>query len=312
MPLASIELQPAVLRSGHEAPILPGMPLPRWLPPALKHLAYWIGDRMLIDPVIAPTLNRIRADLELPPVHRILDQWWHSPQRIIGLYPAWFAPPQPDWPAQLALTGFPLFDERGLTEAPAEVLKFLDQGPPVVFTAGSAMRQGHDFFAEAAATCRLLGRPGLLVTRYPEQLPTPLPEGVRHCSYIPFSQLLPRSAALVHHGGIGTTAQALAAGIPQLIMPMSYDQPDNAARIQRLGVGRSLPRNRFRANAVAESLDKLLQSSDVTARCRHVAQKFVGADPLAEACRLMEELNSLTAEAQRKTFTAEKRQREKG
>jgi UDP:flavonoid glycosyltransferase YjiC (YdhE family) len=290
VPMVSIELQPAMLRSVYQAPVLPGMFLPDWLPAFVKRFAYRLGDSLVLDPVIAPETNAVRAELGLPPVRRLLDQWWHSPQRIIGLYPSWFAPPQPDWPSQLALTGFPLFDERGMTAAPPEVLDFLDRDSPVVFTAGSAMRQGHAFFAEAAKTCELLGRCGLLVTRYPEQLPAKLPAGVLHCPYIPFSELLPRSAALVHHGGIGTTAQALAAGVPQLVMPMSHDQPDNAARIARLGVGRSLPPRRFKAAAVARALGELLNSSAVAARCREVARNFHGVDSIADACRHIEDL----------------------
>ncbi len=291
VPTVSVELQPAMLRSEYQAPVLPGMPLPDWLPGAVKRLAYWLGDKLVLDPVVAPETNAVRAELGLPPVSRLLAEWWHSPQRIVGLYPPWFAPPQPDWPAKLVQTGFPLFDERGLTEPPAELTDFLAAGePPVVFTAGSAMRQGQAFFREAAAACRLLKRRGLLLTRYPEQLPATLPEGVRHFSYVPFSQLLPHVAALVHHGGIGTTAQALKAGIPQLIMPMSHDQPDNAARIERLGVGRSLPPKRFEAQAVARLLGELLGSAEVAARCREVASKFHDTDPLAESCRLIEEL----------------------
>jgi rhamnosyltransferase subunit B len=291
VPTISVELQPAMLRSGRQASVLPGMALPDWLPAPLKRLAFWLGDTLVLDPVVAPATNAARAELGLAPVRRLLNEWWHSPQRIVGLYPPWFAPPQPDWPSQLVLTGFLLFDERGLTEPPAEVLDFLDRdGPPVVFTAGSAMRQGHAFFAEAAKTCQLLGRRGLLVTRYPEQLPNPLPEGVRHCEYIPFSQLLPRAAALVHHGGIGTTAQALAAGIPQLTMPMSHDQPDNAARVERLGVGRSLRPKAFRAAAVAACLDPLMNSREVAARCQSVADKFKAGDPIGETCRVIEEM----------------------
>jgi UDP:flavonoid glycosyltransferase YjiC (YdhE family) len=290
VPMVSVQLQPAILRSGYQAPVLPGLGLPDWLPAPFKRLAYWLGDKLVLDPVVAPGTNAVRAELGLPPVHRLLDHWWHSPERIIGLYPAWFAPVQPDWPPQLVLTGFPLFDERGLTAPPAEVLDFLERGPPLVFTAGSAMRQGQAFFAAAAEACRLLGRRGLLVTRYPDQLPATLPEGVQHCSYIPFSQLLPRSAALVHHGGIGTTAQALAAGIPQLVMPMSHDQPDNAARVARLGVGRSLPPRRFKPPAVARLLDEMLSSPRLSARCRQVAGNFAGAKPIADACRIIEEM----------------------
>jgi UDP:flavonoid glycosyltransferase YjiC (YdhE family) len=290
VPMVSVELQPAMLRSVHQPPVLPGMFLPGWMPAAAWRLAYWLGDRLVIDPVIAPATNAVRAQLGLPPVRRLLDQWWHSPERIIGLYPPWFAPPQPDWPPQLVLTGFPLFDERGLTRPPPEVLDFLEGDPPVVFTAGSAMRHGHAFFAEAARACQLLGRRGVLLTRFPEQLPPALPEGVIHCSYCPFSQLLPRAVALVHHGGIGTTAQALAVGIPQLVMPLSHDQPDNAARVRRLGVGRSLSPKQFRAPAVTRLLGELLDSPEVAARCREVARKFDGANPVAEACRLIEDL----------------------
>jgi UDP:flavonoid glycosyltransferase YjiC (YdhE family) len=290
VPLVSVLLQPAALRSAYQAPVLPGAFLPGWLPAAAKRLVYRLGDWLLLDPVVAPQTNAARAGLGLPPVRRPLDRWWHSPQRLIGLFPPWYAPPQPDWPPQLGLTGFPLFDERGLTEPPPEVLDFLKGGPPVVFTAGSAMRQGHAFFAEAARACRLLGRPGLLLTRYAEQLPSPLPGGVRHCPYVPFSQLLPHAAALIHHGGIGTTAQALAAGIPQLVMPMGFDQPDNAARVVRLGVGRSLPPRKFRAPAVARLLGELLGSAAVAARCREVARLFDGTDAVAESCRLIEEM----------------------
>ena len=79
----------------------------------------------------------------------------------------------------------------------------------------------------------------MFLTQYPEQLPARLPNGVRHFNYIPFSTVLPRAAAFVHHGGIGTTAQALAAGVPQLVVPLAHDQPDNAVRIRHLGVGDS-------------------------------------------------------------------------
>jgi UDP:flavonoid glycosyltransferase YjiC (YdhE family) len=295
VPLVSVELQPSMLRSLYQSPVVPGMALPGWLPRVLKRLAYWLGDVWVIDPVIVPETNAVRAELGLPPIRRPLHSWFHSPQRIIALYPRWYAPMQPDWPKHLAFTGFPQFDERGLTEVAPEVLEFLEGGRPVVFTPGSAMRQGRPFFEAAAEACRLIGRRGMLLTRYPEQVPSSLPEGVRHFSYVPFSQLLPRAAALVHHGGIGTIAQAMAAGLPQLVMPMSYDQPDNAARLNRLGIGRSLPPERFRGPAVAQLLDELLNSPDVAIRCREVAQQLQGIDPIGDTCKLIEELVSQPA-----------------
>jgi UDP:flavonoid glycosyltransferase YjiC (YdhE family) len=111
---------------------------------------------------------------------------------------------------------------------------------------------------------------------------------VTHSDYAPFSAVLPRAAALVHHGGIGTSAQALAAGRPQLVMPMTFDQPDNAARLQRLGVGRSLPPERFRGAAVARELGALLESAAVTRRCADIARRFDGIDPVGRTCQVIE------------------------
>ncbi|MEO6810491.1 MAG: glycosyltransferase [Isosphaeraceae bacterium] len=291
VPLVTVNLQPALLRSVVEPPALPGYALVRRLPRAGRRLFYWFGDRLIVDPLLTKGVDAFRAELGLPRVRRFLDRWWFSPQRVLGLFPDWFAPPQPDWPPQVELTGFPLFDERGLEPVPVEVNEFLDRGdPPIVFTPGTAMAYGHEFFKAAVGACQRLNRRGILLTRFADQVPTPLPEGVRHVSYVPFSQLLPRASALVHHGGIGTSAQALAAGIPQLIMPMAHDQPDNAARLTRLGVGRALRPQAFHAPAVADALSALLGSSDVASRCRSLASRVLEADPMGDACASIERL----------------------
>jgi UDP:flavonoid glycosyltransferase YjiC (YdhE family) len=291
IPTANVHLQPVLFRSEYHAPILPPTFMPDWLPRFAKRLQYRLANALVVEPVLTRGLNAFRAEVGLPPVHDIMGGWWHSPQRVVGLFPDWYGPPQPDWPPQVRLTGFPLYDEREVRPPSPELDDFLRAGePPVVFTAGSAMRQGHGFFAEAAQACRLSGRRGILLTRFPEQLPARLPENVRHFAYVPFSQVLPRAAAFVHHGGIGTTAQALAAGVPHLVMPLAHDQPDNADRLRRLGVARVLPPARFRAPAVARALDDLLASADVAARCRDYAGRIRTARPLDEACRLIEEL----------------------
>ena len=241
MPLATIQLQPAVFRSLYDTPHLPVAPPPQWQPRFCRRFVYWLADQ-LVDRTVAVPLNSFRAQFRLPPVRRVLRDWWLSPQLVLGLFPAWFARPQPDWPTQTLLTGFPLYDGAQATSLPAAVTDFLRAGsPPIVFTPGSAMRHGQSFFRTAVEVCQLLQRRGILLTRYREQLPASLPETVRCFGFVPMGQLLPHCAAMVHHGGIGTTAQGLAAGTPQLIMPMAFDQPDNAMRAVRLGSG---PRDR--------------------------------------------------------------------
>src|SRR5690606_34135251 len=200
------------------------------------------------DHHILPGLNRFRREHGLAPVRDIIRDWWHSPDRVIGLFPEWFGPPQPDWPKQTVLTGFPLFDEKGLRELPPGLEEFLQAGePPVVFTPGSAMAHGHEFFEEGVKALELGGRRGLLLSRFPETVPKRLPESVRHFEYVPFSEVLPRSAALVYHGGVGTCAQALQAGIPHLVQHMAHDQLDNLSRVRDLGVGDGLAPKQFKA-----------------------------------------------------------------
>ena len=291
VPLATLLLQPAFLRSVHRSPVLPGMPTPDWAPRAWKRLVYFLNDALVLDRVAAPAVNALRAEVGLPAVRSVLGKWWHSPQRVIGLFPDWFAEPQPDWPAQVRLTGFPLYDGLGQELVPAGLDEFLAEGePPIVFTPGTMMRHPRQFFAEAVDACGRLGRRGLLLTRFRDQLPARLPPGVCHFDYIPLSQVLPRSAALVSHGGIGTLSQALAAGIPQLVMPLGFDQFDNAARLERLGVAATLIPRRFRGPAVAHEVARLLTSPAVARACQAVAARLHKDEWEDATCQAVEEL----------------------
>ena len=152
------------------------------------------------------------------------------------------------------------------------------------------MQHGQAFFRAAVDACQRLGRRGVLLTRFPHQLPHRLPAEVTHCEFTPLGSLLARSAALVHHGGIGTSAQGLAAGIPQVIMPMAHDQHDNAARLNRLGVGRRISRRAFRGPRVAQALDELLRSPAVHDHCRQLAERCDARTVLERSCRAIEEI----------------------
>lgn len=290
IPVATVHLQPCVFRSLIRPPILPPMPLPRWAPRWLIKLYYHATDRFVNKKIGVP-FNTFRASLGLPPVFDILGNWWHSPQLTLGLFPAWFANPPGDWPASVKLTGFPLYDEADIQPLPDELEAFMNAGPaPVIFTPGSAMSQGSAFFEASAEACRILGCRALFITKFPAQLPRDLPAGVRHVTYVPFSRILPRAAAFVHHGGIGTTGQALAAGVPQLVMPFSFDQPDNAAYIEGLGLGRILPPSRYNSETASGMLKELMEDQVLKARCREIAEKFVGNQAVDETCDLLENL----------------------
>lgn len=291
LPTATVHLQPSVFRSAHDTPVYPGFQMTHW-PKPLKRLMYRVMDRAFVDPVIAPELNALRRRLGLPRVRRPFQKWLHSPTCVLGWFPSWYADVQPDWPRQTTLTGFPLYDESGAHTGTLPALDdFLAAGePPIVFTPGSAMRHGQAFFRESVAACEALGRRGVLLTRFADQVPADLPPFVRHFDYVPFSRLLPHCAALVHHGGIGTTAQAFAAGAPQVIMPLAHDQPDNAARVMKLGVGTSIHPSSYQAPQVARALRGMIDDPNVRLRARALADRIRCEDGRESACKAIEAL----------------------
>ncbi|MCE4558095.1 glycosyltransferase [Roseateles cellulosilyticus] len=272
VPTATVHLAPSVFRSVHAPPQLGPRDVLGSLPASLQRAAWWLVDRLVLDRLFARPFNAYRRQLGLAPVDRLFGAWLHQADLTLGMFPHWFAPPLPDWPAGLVCTGFPLYDGCDVYPLPPALAAFLDAGePPVGFTSGTANATSHDFFAASAAACALGGRRGLLITKIGAQLPARLPPGVLHVPYAPFSQLLPRLAAFVHHGGIGTTSQALRAGVPQLVRPMAYDQFDNAHQVQRLGVGNRLLTGDYEPAAVARALDRLTADPALQARCAEVA-----------------------------------------
>ncbi len=292
LPLVSMNVEVNIFRSVQE---WPGRDVPpKWqraIVPMRRAIMYAM-DKWFFDPQLGPRLNEFRAQLGLrQPVRRIMREWIHSPHCVIGLFPEWFSGRFPDWPANLHLTGFPLYDDGTARPLSAEDESFLANGPPpVVFTFGSARRAAAGQFATAVEICRRLNRRGVLLTEFAGQTPASLPDSVRHVSYAPLSQLLPRAAALVHHGGVGTTAQGLRAGIPQLVTPMVFDQPYNAVRLRRLGAGRSLAPEQFTPETATAVLRELLASPEVAARCRETAERMASdADTLSRTCDVIEE-----------------------
>lgn len=276
---------PTLLWSRLRPPLIIGRLSARW--PLVIHRAMHRLGVSIVDHMLAPQVNAFRQRLGLATVDDILFGWVNSPDGVLGLFPDWFAPPQPDWPARTQLTGFPLYDP------PAEDADMPDAGvAPLIFTPGSANIHARPFFVAAIEASQALGRSAILLTRYREQLPGILPAGIIHRDYIPLDAILPQAAALIHHGGIGTTAQGLAAGVPQLVMPMSYDQPDNAERLRRLGVGASVAPGRFTGSRVAAALDGLLRSPATRQRCQELAAR---CDPAAARASVVGAIERLAA-----------------
>lgn len=287
LPVVTVHLSPSVMRTLHDMPTMTGTWNPNRLPRWGKRLFWWLADKLMIDRFAGPLVNRVRQRIGLPPVRRVFVNALHSPRLTIGLWPDWFGAAQPDYPPFFRQTSFPLFDIA--QPVPPQVARFLEAGPPpLVFTPGSANHHAHAFFQATVGACRALDRRGLLLTRHDQQVPADLPGGLAHAPFAPLSRILDRCAALVHHGGIGTTAAALAAGVPQIIMPMSHDQPDNAARVLRLGVGDRLLPRKFTADRLAATLLPLLDDRPTRERCRVLATRLAADDAIGRSVDLIE------------------------
>jgi rhamnosyltransferase subunit B len=290
VPLVTAQLQPCVFMSPCDAPVLAaGMErlrsAPLWFRKLIYRISWFETDRLLRKPI-----NGVRAELGLQnPARGILNGWGLSPDLVLGLFPDWFGPRQPDWPAQTVLTRFPLYDEAGARATPPELEDFLSTGPPpILLTPGSANLHAREFFQEGLAACQSLGRRAMLITPHKEHLPSRLPTGAAQFDFVHFSAVFPRCATVVHHGGVGTSAQGMAAGVPQLAMPMAHDQPDNSSRLRRLGVGDYLYPRQFRAARVAERLKHLLQSAAVAQSCREVRRLMENQVSPGHVAELME------------------------
>jgi rhamnosyltransferase subunit B len=291
IPSASVHLQPSVIRTFGEQGMFGNVRLaaahPMWLKRAIFHLA----DALVLDRNIKRPLNEFRAKLGLAPVDRIMHRWLHSPQLVIGFFPAWFGAPQPDWPANTHLVGFPLWDADDGARLD-EAMQFLEAGaPPVIFTPGSAGSTMHEFFSRSVDASRRSGVRAMLITNFPQQVPAGLPPGIRSFGYLPFSRVLPRAALLVYHGGIGTLAQGVKAAVPHLVVPHAYDQFDSGFRIRRLGLGESIAIGAYRAAHVTRAIRALTGDAAVARRCRDFAQRVDGAAAVARAVDLLEQLH---------------------
>ena len=293
LPWVSTVLAPISFFSAYEPPVAPQMPslyhfvkLSPVLGRLFRRVAKFRMDQML------KAVYQLRAELGMPHGEQPLLDGQHSPKRVLALFSPVIGPPQPDWPPNTLVTGFAFYDRRdyfGDTETQPELLRFLEDGPPpIVFTLGSsAFWVAENFYRDSLKAAQALGHRALLLIGHQRNMPAdPLPHGIAAFEYAPFEQVFQRAAAIVHSGGIGTTGQVLRAGKAQLVIPHAHDQFDNAARVVRLGCGRSLPRPRYNAASATKELASLLGERSYSIRAGEVGlqvQKENGAAAAADA-----------------------------
>lgn len=291
VPLATIHLEPGLMRTLYDsakmpAPMMMGPTIPKWF----KAWQLLLLDKCYLDRKLGPEINRFRAELGLPKQTRFLNQWWHSPDLVLGLFPEWYAEPQPDWPSNLRLTDFPRWDPPIRNDDQEELERFLKNNPkPIVALAGTAGPRYDNFFRVFADACEALKRPGIFLTQLKRLVPDRLPANVKHFPFLPLADVLPHASTFIHHGGIGTVAQSLAAGVPQLVVPAAFNQPDEARRLKRLGVAEILLPEQFRTKRLV-SLLKKLNDEPFRTRCKEIAARFENENPMLQTCNELQSL----------------------
>ncbi|MFZ6641109.1 glycosyltransferase [Undibacterium sp. TC4M20W] len=292
IPIVAAYLAPSNLRTVHDPLVMGDLFIPRWLPVWMRHWLWAYADKNFVDPVAVPMVNQARLARNLPPITSLAPYMYEVPDLSISFFPAWFAAVQPDWPTTMAMGEFQLYDSSPATDLSTELEEFLASGPaPAIFTPGSGNIQASHYFECAQQAVQKLGLRAIFLSTHREQIASVLPADILWQSYLPLRSILPRASALIHHGGIGTTAEALRAGIPQLLTPLAFDQFDNAARVQNLGAGDFLRMSRLTAGKLTHSLSQLLGSASIKTNCAILAQKFnqTGhADSLCDAIEAIE------------------------
>jgi len=262
VPWASYVLAPFSFFSGYDPPVLPPYPMLAKVQervPALGHVVARFArfvTRKWPEPVY-----ELRRELGLEAGRDPIFDAKHSPSLVLALYSRVMGEPQPDWPPAVKVTGFAFYDGTGSEGAlPPELAAFLEAGPaPLVFTLGSAaVMHAGDFYEQSVAR------------------------------YAPYSKIFPQASVIIHQAGIGTTAQALRAGRPMLVMPYSHDQPDNARRVRRVGVAEVLGRKQYKAKPAAKLIQQLLSEPDYLARAGAAAAKVAAENGAVAACDALE------------------------
>lgn len=299
IPWATVALIPASLPSAYVEPT----PLPFKLPAPAQRLlnrALWELGMATLRPIVDKPINAIRAKYGLPPRRNLLNNGnLSSWLTAIATSPA-FTPPQPDWPSQVKVTGFCFWDTPADWTESAELSAFLDGARPVVaVSSGSTspdVKEVFDrFFRVSLEAIRQAGARALVIGAAPGTLPGTLPGEVLALPFAPFSQIYPRCAAIIHHGGIGTTAQGLRAGVPALVVPWGADQFYTAAQVARAGAGNWLSRRAYTPEKAGRIIQALIKpGSEYKNQAGLLAAKIAREDGVENLCQELEKLLAAT------------------
>lgn len=286
MPWASVSLAPSVVPSRYGLPAAFGCRASKTFLGQILNQMSWSVGRRLAASVVDPWVNRMRARHGLPPQRDAMFTGV-SPVLNLQLYSRHFAAKPPDWGAGRPVCGFSFYDGPGSYDAPEELKCFLAAGAkPWLFTLGSTLvTDPREFYSMAVEAVRGTERRAVLLTGYPRNRPPELPPNVMAIDSAPYSWIMPRCSVVAHQGGIGTSAQAMRAGLPMLVVPRAFDQPNNGARLAELGIAQVLRADRLSARRIYQAMESLAGDARTHAAARQIASGIAEEDGPGTALR---------------------------
>jgi UDP:flavonoid glycosyltransferase YjiC (YdhE family) len=296
IPWASIALSPVLVPSPYLEPQPTPVPIPSTLQPLANRMS-WAMGMVAVRQLWDVPVNKVRAEYGLSPLRDVAQTGNLSRQLTAMAVSTAYTPRPSDWPRWVHQTGFCFWDVPDSWHEPPELTAFLAKGHPVVALSSGSMadKVGGAFdpmYRAGIEAIRRAGARALVIGAPPGALPHPLPNDVFAASYAPFSRVYPRCAAAIHHGGMGTVAQSLRAGIPALVVPWGVDQFFAGAQLTRVGAGRWLRRPAFTAERGAREVAALLDEPSYRARATAIAQQIATEDGVTAFADLLEKMQA--------------------
>lgn len=273
-------------------PYTPSLHLPNFmlpdLGPVLNRLGHLAAEQLFWQTFRDVVTEWRRKSLKLPPLS-VLGPFssLHSARYpVINGFSRHLVPPPPDWPAWVYTTGFWFLDEADSFQPPTALKRFLEQGPKPVYIGFGSMNS-----TDPEAVTRLVlgaladtGQRGVLMTGWGGLSAQELPENVFVLDQAPHDWLFPQMAAVVHHGGAGTTAAGLRAGVPTVCVPHFGDQNFWAQRVMLAGAGPSpIARGRLSRSKLAHAITQAVGSAYLRTQAAELGEKIRAEQGLTQA-----------------------------
>lgn len=293
IPDVSAQLFPIFTTTGDfPAVVFPDLPLGvpyRRFSHWLTTQVFWQGSRLLYRQVR-------KGHAHLPP----LSGWpFHGAEEnrtpiLYGFSPQ-VVPRGQDWPRNSRVTGYWFLDSTPAWQPPGGLLEFLAAGPaPIYIGFGSSiMRRPHQMAQIAIQALESTGQRGLLALGDEGFDGDRLPPHVYRVGSIPHSWLFPRTAAVVHHGGAGTTGAGLRAGVPNIVVPFTNDQPFWGRRVFQLGAGpKPIPASKLTSGGLAQAITDAMDNPSMRAKAQALGEAIDQEDGTGRAAAIVEGLRS--------------------